>query len=163
MDDGNFIGFRSALLSLLLCFAHSGPSFGLHIKCELYWPSGDCSFPGFPHAIKCIDPMSSGLELLGSPVWGSPQFFNSFLSTKLDKTSSIQEKLAELEDSQEELHLLRSCLSVCKLTHILLNSPNSPTPTSADNWLASMLCAGADPVSAHLHFWALLDQYTEGL
>ena len=109
MYDGTFIGSRSALLSLLLCFAHSGPSFGLHInlsKCELYWPSGDCSFPGFPHTIKCIDSMSSGLELLGSPVWGPPQFFDSFLSTKLDKTSSIQEKLAELEDLQVELHLL---------------------------------------------------------
>ena len=128
LDDGTFIGSRSALLSLLSCFAHSGPSFGLHInlsKCEFYWPSGDCSFPGFPHAIKRIDPMSSGLELLGSPVWGPPQFFDSFLSTKLDKTSSIQEKLAELEDPQVELHLLRSCLSVCKITHILHCVPSS--------------------------------------
>ena len=123
MDDRTFIGSRFALLSLLSCFAHSGPSFGLHInlsKCELYWPSGDCSFPGFPHTIKRIDPVSSGLELLGSPVWGPPQFFDSFLSTKLDKTSSIQEKLAELGDPLVELYLLRSCFSVCKISHFTL-------------------------------------------
>ena len=55
LDDGTFIGSRSSLLALLSCFTQSGPSFGLHInlsKCELYWPSGDSSFPEFPHAIK---------------------------------------------------------------------------------------------------------------
>jgi len=38
---------------------HSGLSFGLHIilsKYEPYWPSGDCSFPEFPHAIKQVNP-----------------------------------------------------------------------------------------------------------
>ena len=78
LDDGTFIGSRSSLLALLSCFTQSGPSFGLHInlsKCELYWPSGDSSFPEFPHAIKQINPESSGLELLGSPVWGPPTFF----------------------------------------------------------------------------------------
>ena len=75
LDDGTFIGSRSSLLALLSCFAHSGLSFGLHInlsKCELFWPSGDCTFPNFSNAIKRINPANSGLELLGSLVWGPP-------------------------------------------------------------------------------------------
>ena len=84
---------------------------------NFYWPSGDSSFTDFPPAIKCINPDNSGLELLGSPVWGPPQFFITFLSTQLDKISAI--KLADLENPQVELPLFRSCMSVCKITHIL--------------------------------------------
>jgi len=75
---------------ILSSFTESGLSFGLHInlsKYELFWPSEDCSFPNFPQAIKRINPASSGLELLGSPVWGPSQFFEVILSTKLqDRT-----------------------------------------------------------------------------
>jgi len=97
LDDGTLIGSRSSLLALLLCFTHSGPNFGLHInlpKCEPYWPSGDCSFPGFPHVIKCVNPVSSGLELLGAPVWGTPTFFESFCLINLTRLP----QLAELRD-----------------------------------------------------------------
>ena len=69
-------------------------------KCELFWPSGD-SFPEFSSDIKRV----SGLELLGSPLWGGDSFFKDFLSSRMDKVASI------LDDSQVELHLLRSCLS----------------------------------------------------
>jgi len=128
LDDGTFIGSRSSLQALLSCFAKFGPHFGLHInpsKCELYWPCGDSSYPGFPPAIKRINSKNSGLELLGSPVWGPPQFYDSFFSSQMDKIFNIQDKLALLEDPQVELHLLRSCLSVCKVTHILRCVPAS--------------------------------------
>ena len=114
MDGGTFIGSRSSLLVLLSRFTHSGPSFGLHIiilsKCELYWPSGDCSFSEFPHAIEQVNLDSSGLELLGAPLWGPPTFLNPF---------------AELGDPHVELHLLKSCLDVCEITHILHCVPSS--------------------------------------
>ena len=83
LDDGTFIGSRSALLDQVLA-------------CTLYYLN--VSFTGLLEILAFIkrnDPMSSGLGLLGSPVWGPPQFFDSFLPTKLDKTSSIQEKLPE--------------------------------------------------------------------
>ena len=80
LDDGTFIESRSFLHALLSCFTkfQLWIPFGLHInpfKCELYWPCGDSSYPGFP--IKHINSENSGLELLGSPVWGPPQFYDS--------------------------------------------------------------------------------------
>ena len=67
----------------------------------------------------------SGLELLGSPIWGPPQFYDAFLSVQFDKIVAIQDKLVDLEDPQVELHLLRSCLSVCKVTYLLRCVPSS--------------------------------------
>ena len=99
MDDGIFIGSRSSLLALLSCFTHSGTSFGLHInlsKCDLYRPSEDCSFPEFPEAIKRINPESSGLELLGCPIWGPPTFFETFFSNKLERLRSFRKSLQNL-------------------------------------------------------------------
>ena len=128
LDDGTFIAPRPCLHKLLTHFTESGPKFGLHInlsKCELYWPSGDHSFPNFNPAIKRINPEISGLELLGSPIWGPPQFYESFLSVQFDKIVAIQDKLVDLEDPQVELHLLRSCLSICKVTHLLRCVPSS--------------------------------------
>jgi len=79
----------------------------------LHWPCGDSTYPP---AIKHNDPDSGGIELLGSSVWGSP---TSFLSSQIDKMFSVQDKLALLKDSPVELHLLGSCLSICKITHLL--------------------------------------------
>ena len=95
------------------------PNFDLHInlcKCELH--KRDSSFPDFPPAIKCVHPDKSGLELLGSPVWGTPQFFTTFLSTRLDKISNIQDKLADLEDPQVELHLFRVFSKLCTFSAV---------------------------------------------
>jgi len=124
LDDGTFVGTRSSLLSLLSLFTSRGPDFGLHLnlsKCELFWPSGDPTFPEFPSDIRRV----TGLELLGSPLWGDECFFNEFLSSRLDKVATIQDKLALLEDPQVELHLLRSCLSSCKIIHLLRTVPHS--------------------------------------
>ena len=152
LDDGTFIGTRSCLHALLSHFTESGPSFGLYInlsKCELYWPSGDSSFPNFHPAIKCINPKNSGLELLGSPIWGPPQFYDAFLSVQFDKIVAIQDKLVDLEDSQVELHLLRSCLSVCKVTHLLRCVPSSSLGSFPSHFdlrlrecLSRILCCG---------------------
>ena len=76
MDDGTFIGLKSSLLKLLDSFSVHGPQFGLHLnisKCELFWPSGD-PFPEFP---TNINRASGGLELLGSPIWGTDNFLIS--------------------------------------------------------------------------------------
>ena len=124
LDDGTFIGSRSSFLALLSCLAQSGPNFActsIYPNVNFFWPSGDCTFPNFSHAIKRINPANS----VGVSGLGMSSFFESFLSTKLEKTASIQNKLAKLEDPQVELHLLRSCLSVCKVTHLLWCIPSS--------------------------------------
>ena len=118
------MGTRSSLLSLLSLFAFHGPDFGLHLnlsKCELFWSSGDPSFSEFPSDIKWV----TGLELLGSPLWGDDNLLKEFLSSCLDKVAVSQDKLAMLDDPQVELHLLRSCLSSCKIIHLLRTVPLS--------------------------------------
>ena len=102
-------------------FATRGPEFGLHLnltKCELFWPSGDF-FPNLPTDIKRV----TSSELLGSPLWGDDIFFNDFLSSRMDKVALTQEKLSLLDDPQVELYLLRSCLSSCKIIHLLRTVP----------------------------------------
>ena len=104
-------------------FTTREPDFGLHLnlsKCELFWPSGNPTFK-FPSDIRRVN----GLELLGSPLWGDENFFHEFLSSRLDKVATIQDKLALLDDPQVELHLLRSCLSSCKIIHLLRIVPLS--------------------------------------
>jgi len=124
LDDGTFIGSKSSLLKLLDAFSVHGPQFGLHLnlsKCELFWPSGD-SFPEFP---TNINRASEGLELLGSPIWGTDNFFDQFLSSRLSRVVAAQDSIAILEDPQVELHLLRSCLGSCKIIHLLRTVPFS--------------------------------------
>ena len=68
LDDGTFVGDRDCISSLLELFLAKGPRFGLHInlgKCEMYWPSGDITFPQFRTEIHRL---TDGLELLSSPV-----------------------------------------------------------------------------------------------
>ena len=113
---------RNLLLKLLDSFSIHGPRFGLHLnlsKCELFWPSGD-SFPEFPTSINRA---GEGLELLGSPIWGTDNFFDQFLFSRLAKVTAAQDSIAILEDPQVELHLLRSCLGSCKIIHLLRTVP----------------------------------------
>ena len=104
LDDGTFIGSKSCLLQLLESFSLHGPKFGLHLnlsKCELFWPTGD-SFPEFLTTIKSV---SEGLELLGSPTWGTITFFDKYLSAHLANVAAAQDSIAILEDPQIKLHL----------------------------------------------------------
>ena len=65
-----------------------------------------------------------GICLLGSPLWGNPSFFQQAVNSFISKTLSLQSNILALEDPQVELHLLRSCLGICKLNHILRTVPN---------------------------------------
>ena len=123
LDDGTIVGSRPAVLELLHHSESLGPSFGLFLnkkKCELFWPAGDQSFSDFPSEI-CRP--STGLDLLGSPVWGSEDFYNSYFASKVDRTLHFHSLLSFLEDPQCEFHLLRSCLSICKISHLLRTVP----------------------------------------
>ena len=55
--------------------------------------------------------------------WGSPEFLSAFVGSVVDHESALQERLRDLGDPQVELHLLRSCLGVCKLNHLLRTIP----------------------------------------
>ena len=127
LDDGILVGTPSALSSFLDDLQLRGPSYGLHpnlSKCEVFWPSGDQSFTDFPPAVKrVVFPQAGGFDFLGSPIWGSPEFLSAFVGSVVDRVSALQERLRDLGDPQVELHLLHSCLGVCKLNHLLRTIP----------------------------------------
>ena len=135
LDDGILVGTPTALSSFLDGLQLRGPSYGLHpnlSKCEVFWPSGDQSFADFPPAVKrVVLPQTEGIDFLGSPIWGSPEFLSTFVGSVVDRVSVLQERLRNLDDPQVELHLLRSCLGVCKLNHLLRTIP----PGSVDSEL----------------------------
>ena len=73
LDDGTLVGPRNVVASIFEMLQERGPSFGLHVnigKCEVYWPSGDQSFPVFHPDIQRVGLSEGGIEFLGSPVFG---------------------------------------------------------------------------------------------
>ena len=87
-------------------------------KCEVFWPSGNQSFPGFPPEVQGIGHTKGGDEFLGCPIYGLNNFFTASLSKHIDKVLDCQDRLSDLENPQVELHLLRSCISLCKQNHL---------------------------------------------
>lgn len=123
LDDGTIIGPRSAVAAFVEQISRFGPDYGLFLnlsKCEVFWPCGDFSFPEFPE--EFLRP-TEGISLLGSPLWGEESFYQEVVDSTIAKTLSLQSSILELEDAQVEMHLLRSCLSVCKVNHLLRTTP----------------------------------------
>ena len=61
-----------------------GPDCGLFFnldKCEVFWPSGDNSFPEFP---SNISKPKDGISFFGAPLWGSQAFFNRTIAHTID-------------------------------------------------------------------------------
>ena len=86
LDDGSFVGQRSTIASMLEMVRSKGPSYGLQLnmsKCEVFWPTGDPTFPEFPSTIERVAQTNGGAELLGSPVWGSNDFFQNCFSKRI--------------------------------------------------------------------------------
>ena len=123
LDDGTLIGPRVVLADILARIQSQGAQFGLLLnknKCEVYWPSGSPEFIEFPTEVTRL---REGVMLLGSPVYGTPQYMSSCVAQLVNKTEALQEKIYDLEDPQVELHLLRSCAGICKINHILRTVP----------------------------------------
>ena len=84
LDNGTIVGSRPAVLELLHHIESFRSSFGLFLttkKFELFWPTVDQSFPNFSSEIRRA---STSLDLQGSPVWGSEDFYDSYFASKVD-------------------------------------------------------------------------------
>ena len=126
LDDGTFVGSREAVSTLFEELVEKGPKFGVYVnisKCEVFWPSGDQEFQGIDSRVRRVNITSYGSELLGSPIVGTRDYFDEFFKQRVDHILHCQSKLSDLDDPQIEMHLLRSCLSLCKLNHLLRTTP----------------------------------------
>ena len=122
LDDSSFVGPRTSIADLLGVLQFKGPLFGLHLnmsKCEVFWSTGNQQFLEFPPEVQRITEVSGGAELLGAPICGSDTFFAMSVAKRIDKIRDCQNRLSDLDDPQVELHLLPSCLGLCKLNHVI--------------------------------------------
>ena len=125
LDDGTLVGPRRVVRRVLDTILEKGPQLGLVVnlaKCELFWPSGDQDFPELPSEIKRISDDDAGLELR-SPVVGTEDFFDRVVGQRVEKVLRLQDHLTDLENPQVALHLLCSCVSICKINHLLRTVP----------------------------------------
>ena len=125
LDDGVLIGKREDLAAVLFYLGTEAvQEMGFHLnltKCEVWWPSGDRSFPQMPPEIQR---QTEGVEILKLPI-GSDDFVLQSLQKRVQRMTSILDKLGMLEDSHIEFTILRACLGAAKLTYALRGIPPS--------------------------------------
>ncbi len=110
LDDGIFIGTRPEVASLMRKLQSAGTSFGFFLE--------------FPGDFQRVDANKDGAAFLRSPICGSKEFVNNSLAKRVDRVLECQQLLSDLGNSQVELHLLRSCLSLCKINHLIRTVPS---------------------------------------
>ena len=126
LDDGTLCGTPQDLAAAMKIIEEEGPPRGLHLnrhKSLLYIPPGDdLGNNPLPHDIPVT---SSGFCLLSVPL-GSSCFCDSSVLDRVGKIQSALGRLGDLEDSQLQTTLLRSCLSLPNFNlpsaHALLRS-----------------------------------------
>ena len=156
LDDGTLCGSAVDLVKALKIVEDEGPSRGLHLnrsKSLLYIPAGDSSIINpLPSEIPTT---SGGFCLLGSPI-GPPSFCETSLQKRVDKVKDIITKLHDLEDSQMESTLLRSCLALPKVAFSLRSCPPSHIQHATAAFDETMLEALSDIAGSPLSEWARL-------
>ena len=121
------VGSRPAVLELLHHMASSSTK-----KCELFWPAGDQTFPNFPP--KICRP-SSGLDLLGSPVCGFDDFYNSCFASKIDQTLHLHSLLRIF--NVKSMHAL-----IVQLFEHCIRAVPPPLIQLSTSWMPLMMAYG---------------------
>lgn len=157
------ISTTGLLLALLLIswaalqiVEEEGPPRGLHLnrqKSLLYIPAdSDPSLNPLPSELPtCRD----GFILLGSPI-GPPAFCESVVLKRVEKLKETLCRLPDLEDSQMETTLLRSCLALPKLAHSLRCCPPQHILEATTAFDDAMRDALADLAGGPLPEWSWL-------
>ena len=123
LDDGTLCGAAQDLLKALLIIEEDGPSRGLLLNRSksLQFIPKDVQDPYNPLPSE-IPLTRVGFSLLGSPI-GPASFCESIVAKRVDKIRAAVSKLWDLQDSQIEATLLRSCLSLPKFNFVLRTCP----------------------------------------
>ena len=153
LDDGILTGTPADLLSALNIIEDMGPLCGLQLnrsKSLLFLPPGvESSQSSLPSDIPLS---SSGFVLLGSPI-GPPEFCCESISKRLDKVKESVKLLALLEDSQLEYSLLRSCLSLQKISCALRTTAPDIVASVIQDFDEFMFHCISDLVGGSLSSW----------
>ena len=149
-------GTPQDLAAALKIIEEEGPLRGLHLnrhKSLLYIPPGDDL--GNNPLPQDIPVTSSGFCLLGVPL-GSSCFCESSALDGVGKIQSALRRLGDLEDSQLQTTLLRSCLSLPKFNFALRTCPPSVILKATSAFDAAVREALEDITGGPLSDWAWL-------
>ena len=156
LDDGTLCGSPSELTAALSIVEQEGPSRGLnlnHSKSLLYIP--DDTDPSNNPLPPDIPITRGGFSLLGCPI-GPSSFCDSTFSTKVEKVKESLARLSDLQDSQMETALLRSCLALPKVSFLLRACPPDHIRQGTAHWDDTMRAALSDLAGSPLSDWAWL-------
>ena len=156
LDDGTLCGTPDDLAEALQIVEEEGPARGLLLnraKFLLYIPKdGDSSYNPLPPDISTT---GTGFILLGCPVGPPPLCETTFLK-RVEKLKETLAKLADLEDSQMEATLLRSCFALPKVAFSLRTCPPSHIIQARATFDVAMREALTDLTGCPLSEWAWL-------
>lgn len=123
LDDGTLRGKTRAVETMFGDLVHKSPEYELKVnveKCKQWGP-----VPSRTAVAPCV-PWDSGVKVLGIPV-GSPGFVTEYSRKVLSKLQACLERLKLLGCAFSAFHILRSCLSACKVIHLLRTLPFIPS------------------------------------
>ena len=152
LDDGTLCGSANDLRAALAIIEEDGPARGLHLnraKSLLHIPVDD------PLNHNPLPADRGGFDLLGSPI-GPASHCESTVLRRVMKVQEILARLGDLQDSQMEATLLRSCLALPKVAFALRTSPPSHTQQASVVFDNAMLEALSDLAGGPLPEWARL-------
>ena len=119
LDDGTLCGSLSDLCTALDIIEAEGPSRGLHLnrgKSLLIVPPGASpSTSSLPAGVPTSD---GGFVLLSCPI-GPAAHCSSIAMERISRVQNTLLKLRDIQDCQMETSLLRSCLSLPKISFVL--------------------------------------------
>ena len=123
LDDGTLCGSLSDLCTALDIIEAEGLSRGLHLnrgKSLLVVPPGASPSPSsLPAGVPTSD---GGFVLLGCPI-GPAARCSSIAMERISRVQNTLLKLRDIQDCQMETSLLRSCLSLPKISFVLRTCP----------------------------------------
>ena len=156
LDNGTLCGSPGDISSALAIIESSSCARGLHLnksKSLLVIPDG-ASIPDntLPPGVPTTN---GGFELLGSPV-GPPNFCVSSLLRRVSKVQDMLAHLQDLQDSQMQTALLRSCLSLPKIAFSLRTCAPDYIYPALVTFDSAMRDALSDLVGGPVSDWSLL-------
>ena len=150
LDDGTLCGCLDDLASALAIIEAEGPARGLHLNRSKSLLHAVADIPiNNPHFsnIPCV---SGGFDLLCTPL-GPAADCEATLLKRVHKVLDVLSKLGDLQDSQMEATLLRSCLALPKMTYVLRICPPDHITTALsafdDNWRQALSDLAGSPLS----------------
>lgn len=140
LDDGSVLGAGEEVSGVLGTVIREGPQYGVFLnlpKTKVWWPQLSARVvASLPSGIGAC--LAQGVRLLGGVVSTSADFVRQFVHDKAVQVCLLMDRLAELADPQSELLLLRACVGVCKLLHVLRCTPPSLVDRGVEVFDASL-------------------------